>query len=99
MTAPFKALSAAEILKACEVCVPINASIDAAIEAHRMACGGELADPALRAVLLARVGTREEGQRQFDYLLTLPDNAWRPPLHKEATMTSIARVIATFQLN
>lgn len=66
--------------------VPTNASLGAAIVAHRMAfrqmsdtpdeLDRRLAAYALRAVIYAAAKTREQGQRQVDYLTDLPIQAW-----------------------
>lgn len=52
-------LSSADILSACEMWVPVNAHVGAAIEAHRIAFmeHGRKASYALRAVTLARTPT------------------------------------------
>lgn len=110
MTAIMRNLTAAAILKACSAFVPVNTVLDAAIEAHRtaLACSIvedepslQLAGFALRAVILARTSTREEHQRQFDYLAGLPERAWEDvgTEHRDATLVAIARSIAWFQLN
>lgn len=89
-----------DILHACKVYVPVNASIEAAIEAHQSAMGGDLATPALQAVLLARISTREEGQRQFDYLNGLPGDSWGEFRgERDTTLAAVARSIMWLTLN
>lgn len=71
---------ASNILRMCRGgCVPANAILGAAIAAHQMAFRYDdpvIAAYALRAVILASTRTREQRQRQIDYLTELPMEAW-----------------------
>ena len=80
-------LDCAQILVACITCVPVNARLDHAIAAHRLAFKAferELDDPharqlayyALRGVILARMPEIADYRTQLDYLTGLPETAW-----------------------
>lgn len=103
-------LTAADILSVCSTYVPVNTTLDAALDAHRTAlarldiegqASRQLAEFALRAVILARIPAREDRQRQFEYLAGLPELAWEivGTEHREATLAAVSRSIAWFQLN
>lgn len=102
-------LSAAGIVRACTAFVPVNAPIHIAIAAHRLAtmkplrCATEraIARNALRAVILASTVDVPEMQRQYDYLNSLPPDAWdgTPPQAQEKTLAGITRSIHMLQLN
>lgn len=97
------------IVKACGVFVPVNAPLQAAIEAHRIAFAKPrlrqaeriTARHALRAVILATTRTIPEAQSQLDYLKGLPDEAWNgfPPPTRETILAGVTRTIVTLQLN
>ena len=66
--------------------VPVNVEIGLATEAHRQwPCANSL-----YAVILARMPTVADTQRQLDYLTGLPDKAWEDvphwEEHREATL-------------
>ena len=100
-------LNPAQILSACQSWVPVNASVDPAIHAHKDAyrCrdkspgGVELAARALRAVILAAALDVTDCQQQLDYLAALPDDAWeglgsRPRCEtRHATLAALSRSI------
>lgn len=102
-------LTANGIVKACGVFVPVNAPLQAAIEAHRIAFAKPrllqaeriTARHALRAIILATTRTIPEAQSQLDYLRGLPDEAWNgfPPPTRETILAGVTRTIATLQLN
>lgn len=104
-----KDLTAAGIVKACGVFVPVNAPVATAIEAHRLAFSKPLlrqtdritARHALRAIILATTRTVPDAQIQLDYLKGLPDEAWQgfPPPTRDIILAGITRTIATLQLN
>ncbi len=67
------------ILRMCRGgCIPANAILGAAIAAHQMARRDDpvIAAHVLRAVIFASTRTREQRQRQVDYLTELPMEAW-----------------------
>lgn len=98
------------ILQACESYVPAGAKMDAAIEAHRLAfeqflktrdeADRQLPAFAIRVVILAATKTREQAQRQVDYLTSLPIEAWEglvdgdPEAVRTETIAGCARTIA-----
>lgn len=72
-------------------------------EAHRLAFADDdrsLAAYAIRAVIFAATKTREQAQRQVDYLSALPIEAWEglvgdePEAVREETLAMCARTIA-----
>jgi hypothetical protein len=82
-------LTAADIVAQCDKWVPVNALVDAAIEAHRIAFGRYFRDGkamdrgardvsmyALRAVILARTPAADDYRKMIDYLSGLPIEAW-----------------------
>ena len=101
-------LDTADILAACVNYVPVNARVDQAIAAHRIAFKASQGDPGaqwlsentLHAVVLSVIATVEDGQAVFDYLEALPADAWpEHPDHsaaefREATLAGFRRVIA-----
>lgn len=68
-------LNVDEVLKRCEWGVPVNVSMEVAIEAHRSAAQS-LGGFALQAVILARTPEVADLQCQIDYLAGLPGEAW-----------------------
>jgi hypothetical protein len=74
-------LDAANILAACLTHVPVNARIDQAIAAHRIAFEASESDPgarqlaeySLRAIVLARTPELTDYRTQLDYLTVLPE--------------------------
>jgi hypothetical protein len=93
-------LNAAEVLERCEWGVPVNVSMEAAIEAHRSATQS-LCGFALRAVILARTPEVSDLQCQIDYLAGLPGEAWDAlecdPDARSLTLDAIRRQIAWMQ--
>jgi hypothetical protein len=82
-------LTADEIASQCEKWIPVNTTVNAAIEAHRMVFGryyrdGNVADPtaraasmyALRVVTFARTPSADDYRQMIDYLTGLPMEAW-----------------------
>lgn len=92
--------------------VPANTNIEAAIEAHGLAfrqfleamdeSKRPIAACALRTVWLSALHTREQAQRQIDYLSGLPMMAWDrvmnltddPKALRESVLAMCARCIA-----
>ena len=98
--APLNAdLTAADIVAQCSKWIPVNARIDAAIEAHRIAFGryfrdGKVLDEqsraasmyALRAVTFARTPAPDDYKAMLEYLSGLPIEAWEPWEGKSAEL-------------
>ena len=79
--------------------VPVNVDIGIAIAAHEQwPCANTL-----YTVILARMPTVTDMQRQLDYLTGLPSKAWRDvpqwEAHREATVSAIRRGIASVFVN
>lgn len=81
------------ILKVCMTgAIPVNTSVEAAIEAHQAAIEQYrksrdesdmlLAGLALRAISFAATPTTESVRRQIDYLTALPMDAWECACHR-----------------
>ncbi|MCA6102781.1 hypothetical protein [Bradyrhizobium australafricanum] len=84
-----------EIVQCCaRGMVPVNVDVAAAISAHRHAQTANT----LYAVILASQPAVTDCQRQLDYLVDLPDKAWRDvpdwEQHRERTMACLRRSIA-----
>ena len=99
-------LDAAGILAFCRTgAVPVNVRVAEAIKAHRKACAGEdrdLVALVLRAIVLARTGTRKDYGRQLDYLAPLPLAAWEGRHYPAAqtrkeTLATIYRQVSALQ--
>jgi hypothetical protein len=99
-------LDVAGVLAMCATAVPVNARVDVAIEAHRIAFArfvvvGEeekaLAMYTLRAIILARTPTAQDYRDQLDYLSGLPETAWEEqpgytaPQVRHDTLSAIKR--------
>ena len=98
-------LDAEDILAACLTHVPVNARVDQAIEAHRIAYAAAQSDPearqlamfVLRAVILACTPDVGDLRAQLDYLSALPETAWpanagwSARVCREETLAAIAR--------
>ena len=105
MMHPRTELDAGDILSACHVYVPVNARVDQAIEAHRIAYAAAQSDPSaqqlamftLRSVILARTPDVSDLRAQLDYLTALPETAWPANAGwsaqgcREETLAAIAR--------
>ena len=81
-------LHAAGILAMCAHMIPVNARVDQAIAAHKVALRAlenDPADPAawdlaantLRSIILARTAVADDYRAQHDYLKALPEAAWQ----------------------
>jgi hypothetical protein len=106
---PFE-FNAHEIIERCKVCIPVNARVEAAVAAHRIAFaeyqqyGGRdarrLAMYALRAIIAASTPSADDHRAQLDYLSELPEAAWESwndvsvLSSREETLAWIARNIS-----